>query len=67
MLCEKCKKNEATNFYHENVNGRIRTMRLCGDCAKALEETGELTEAYGNDPGAKDRIADELGDLLFSV
>ena len=42
MLCEKCRKNEATNYYHENVNGKVRTMRLCADCAKELEESGEL-------------------------
>ncbi len=42
MLCEKCRKNEATNFYHENVNGKVRSMRLCAECAKSLEESGEL-------------------------
>ena len=42
MLCEKCRKNEATNFYHENVNGKVRSMRLCAECAKSLEESGDL-------------------------
>ncbi len=42
MLCEKCRKNEATNFYHENMNGKVRSMRLCAECAKSLEESGEL-------------------------
>ena len=42
MLCEKCKKNDATYYYHENINGSERTFRLCGDCAKKMEETDEL-------------------------
>lgn len=42
MVCEKCRKNEATNFYHENVNGKVRSMRLCAECAKSLEESGDL-------------------------
>ncbi|MBQ3706923.1 MAG: UvrB/UvrC motif-containing protein [Clostridia bacterium] len=44
MLCEKCKKNEATYYFHENVNGRERTFRLCDDCAAAMQEKGELPE-----------------------
>ena len=42
MLCEKCGKNEATYYYHENVNGRVRTLRLCGSCAEAMEKADEL-------------------------
>lgn len=33
MLCEKCKKNEATVFYEENINGRKRSYKLCSGCA----------------------------------
>jgi len=44
MLCEKCKKNEATYYFHENVNGRERTFRLCDECASAMQEKGELPE-----------------------
>lgn len=42
MLCEKCKKNEATFYYRENINGTEKTYRLCGDCAKELETSGEI-------------------------
>ena len=42
MLCEKCGKNEATYYYHENVNGKTKTYRLCADCAKKMEEADEL-------------------------
>lgn len=42
MLCEKCNKNEATFYYHENVNGKQKTYRLCADCASELEKSGEI-------------------------
>lgn len=42
MLCEKCGKNEATFYYRENINGTEKTFRLCADCAKKLEESGEI-------------------------
>lgn len=42
MLCERCRKNEATFYYHENVNGREKTYHLCGDCEKEMEKSGEL-------------------------
>ena len=33
MLCENCKKREATVFYEENINGRKTSYKLCPDCA----------------------------------
>ena len=33
MLCENCKKREATVFYEENINGRKKSYKLCPDCA----------------------------------
>ena len=33
MLCENCKKKEATVFYEENINGRKKSYKLCPDCA----------------------------------
>lgn len=45
MLCERCKKNEATFYYHENVNGNKKTYRLCRDCANELEKSGEIRAA----------------------
>lgn len=45
MKCEKCKKNEATFFYEETVNGKTRSYRLCADCAKALQQSGEIPTA----------------------
>ena len=42
MLCERCKKNEATYYYHENVNGVEKTYHLCRDCKEEMEKKGEL-------------------------
>ncbi len=42
MICEKCGKKEATYFYSENINGKKKTVALCGDCAPegmAMENT----------------------------
>lgn len=47
MLCEKCKKNEATFYYHENVNGTEKTYSLCRDCADELEKKGEF-KSFGS-------------------
>ncbi len=44
MLCEKCKKRTATVFYKENLNGKLRSYSLCGDCAAKLREKGDLQE-----------------------
>ena len=44
LLCEKCKKRTATVFYNENLNGKVRSYSLCGECAAKLREKGELQE-----------------------
>ena len=44
MQCQRCNKKKATVFYRENVSGRVKAMRLCGDCAEVLEQAGELED-----------------------
>ena len=44
MQCERCNKKKATVFYRENLGGRIKALRLCGDCADILEQAGELED-----------------------
>ena len=44
MQCQRCNKKKATVFYRENVNGRIKALKLCGDCAEVLEQAGELED-----------------------
>lgn len=34
MLCEKCKKNQATFHYKSNHNGKVTEKHLCSECAK---------------------------------
>lgn len=36
MLCQKCKKNEATVHYKKVVNGKLTEMYLCSECADGL-------------------------------
>lgn len=52
MKCEKCKQNEATFFYEETVNGKKRSFRLCEDCAKALQQSGEINVEWENPFGS---------------
>lgn len=34
MICSKCKTNQATFVYKQNINGKESTMALCPACAK---------------------------------
>lgn len=42
MLCEKCKKNEASCFYHENLNGKETSYKLCTECMESMKKSGEI-------------------------
>lgn len=55
MLCEKCKKKDATVFYEETINGKTRSYSLCGECATAMKQSGELS------------LGDDLGENLFGA
>lgn len=44
MNCEKCGTKKATVFYKENLNGKIRALNLCAQCAEKLRQTGELED-----------------------
>ena len=44
MQCQRCHKKKAAVIYRENVNGRVKALRLCGDCAEVLEQAGELED-----------------------
>lgn len=43
MLCERCKRNEASVSYREIINGKEKKYLLCGECARELEESGEIS------------------------
>ena len=58
MLCEKCKKNEATFYYHENVNGNQKNYRLCADCANRVGWfAANLDKAAGDRKGSHQATA----------
>ena len=63
MLCEKCGRNEATFYYKENINGTEKAYHLCADCAKKLEESGEIRSFDGNFFDSMNKIFS--GDNLF--
>lgn len=56
MLCDICKKNEATIHIKEIHNGKITTSNLCGECAKNKEEKGEFAS-----------IGFNLAEILFNL
>ena len=60
MLCEKCKKKEATIMYKEIINGQKGSYALCADCAS---EMGVLdgTKKLISDP------FDEMNSLFGSL
>lgn len=44
MLCQNCLKNQATTYYKENINGQMKELHLCADCAAKL--TGGAMPAF---------------------
>ncbi|MBQ9502663.1 MAG: UvrB/UvrC motif-containing protein [Lentisphaeria bacterium] len=42
MLCDKCKKKEATIHVKKVAGGKIESLHLCADCAREKEEQGVL-------------------------
>lgn len=57
MLCEKCKKNNATVHYRYNENGNITEIHLCNMCAKnegLIQSTGSTSSGFLYGQGAVD-------------
>lgn len=46
MICERCKKNNASVFYEENINGNVTSYSLCTKCASELNKSGELSDFF---------------------
>lgn len=36
MLCQKCNQNEATVHFRQNINGDVKEIHLCPECAAQL-------------------------------
>ncbi len=68
MLCEKCKKNNATFFFEENINGKKRSFALCNECADEMKKSGEIKtgESLFDSPFYTDPFA-SVKDSLFGT
>jgi protein arginine kinase activator len=49
MLCEKCKKNEATAYIKTNVNGDVHEYHLCPECAAEMQNSGAFGSMFNFD------------------
>lgn len=68
MLCERCKKNEATIFYKETVNGVTKSYSLCRECAAEAESAGEIGTVHMDGLFAPPSLGiDSLFGSLFGV
>lgn len=46
MICENCKKNKASIFYEENINGKVTSYSLCNECASKLKKGGDISDLF---------------------
>lgn len=46
MLCENCKKNNATTYFKRNINGNIQEVYLCSECAAKLDLGGMSSSLF---------------------
>lgn len=65
MLCERCKKNNATVFYEESINGESRSYSLCSACASEMKKSGELSGLFPFSGFAS--VQDQLFGGLFGI
>ena len=56
MLCDKCKKNEATVHIKEFHNGKCTNINLCKECAQNAENSAVIPE-----------IGFNLAEVIFNV
>ena len=48
MICDKCKKNEATVHYKKIINGKKTEQHLCAQCAKGIDNTFGFDDIFNN-------------------
>lgn len=59
MLCDICKKNEATIHIQEIIGGQKKSLHLCSSCAAAREESSGLDFGPFNLAGLLYKLAGE--------
>ncbi len=60
MLCTQCKKNQATIYYRQNINGKKSEQALCRACfekMKAAGREGDFEDLLGSLFAADNRTA----------
>ncbi|NLU24274.1 MAG: hypothetical protein GXW99_06080 [Clostridiales bacterium] len=62
MKCERCGRREATFYYKSNINGQVREVHLCPQCAQEMGYDGGLMSAVS---GRSFFDSDFFGDSLF--
>lgn len=60
MLCENCKKNTATTYFKQTINGKTREVFLCSECAAKLG-LGDSLMNFGNFGFGLGAVSDLLG------
>ena len=68
MLCEKCKKNQATVHVKQTINGETKEMYLCPECANEEGITKEFSfnSMFGNS-FFNNSVFDDMFTDLFNV
>ena len=46
MKCQHCGKNEATFYFKSNINGEVRQVHLCQECAVELGYTEKIRGGF---------------------
>ena len=64
MLCQNCKKKNASIFYKETINGQTTSYALCPECAAKLRNEGKIKEV--RDPFTS-FFDDPFGDLFNNM
>ncbi len=62
MLCDICKKNEATIHIQEIVGGQKKSVHLCSECAAARNEAGGMDFGPFNLAGLLYKLTGEKSD-----
>lgn len=64
MLCQNCKKNEATTHIKRVINGEATESHLCHSCAQSMNVGGFFDDFSLNLPGF---FSSFFGDSVFSL
>ncbi len=65
MLCQNCKKNQASFHYKSNQNGHVTEKHLCSECASKLGYAAENVFDIHSPFGAIDDFFGESADMVF--